>query len=372
WTHEYNDPCLYWPGVTCRDGVVTELTLENNGLSGRLTAHIGELSSLEILDLSDNVIKGSIPAEIGSLTNLTYLRLSYNVFTGTVSDELLDLTRLQLVQLHGNRLTGTIPDLNVTPKDESLYGSSFVSDCGEPSVFEDPIQCEGCTMCCNSQEDCQPNEQDQVQQEFGTYVEFTWVYFVGIMGICCLLAVALCLYNQYRKRSMPSSSVRSQAAIARDIDHALDNIGIESVYQFFLSNSWLGWTITLSTMAVQPNASDEKTDLVFTWKCPRDTAECDDRDDLDWEGWTVFAILMFIHLSRDVISGFKLIMLSTKSGHKLHRRLRYFIGGMLLNVVTLFTLFASILYNQAIASTNTEIIANSVIIREYSSVRQLY
>ncbi|KAL7527626.1 hypothetical protein ACHAXR_002053, partial [Thalassiosira sp. AJA248-18] len=206
WLDEYKDPCQgdvgIWHGVTCRDGAWLNREV--------LTAHIGELRSLEILDLSDNDIKGSIPTEIGSLTNLTYLRLSYNAFTGTVSNELLNLAQLQLVQLHGNQLTGKIPKLNVTPKNDSISGLSFISDCGEPSDFEDPVKCERCTMCCNSQEDCQPTKQDQIQQEFGTYVEFTWVYFVGIMGICCLLALALGLYNQ--------SSVRRQSAIARDID----------------------------------------------------------------------------------------------------------------------------------------------------------
>ncbi|KAL7534283.1 hypothetical protein ACHAXR_005772, partial [Thalassiosira sp. AJA248-18] len=128
WLDEY-DTCGFWYGVTCTDGAVTGLALSNNGLSGRLGTHIGELRSLEILDLSDNDIKGSIPAEMGLLTNLTYLRLSYNSFVGNVSDEFLNLTQLQLVQLHGNRLTGKIPDLNVTPKDDSLSGSSFISDC---------------------------------------------------------------------------------------------------------------------------------------------------------------------------------------------------------------------------------------------------
>ena len=39
------------------ESIVTGLDLANNGLSGKLTAKIANLSSLEILDLSDNDIK---------------------------------------------------------------------------------------------------------------------------------------------------------------------------------------------------------------------------------------------------------------------------------------------------------------------------
>ena len=62
WLDEYGNPCtMPWHGViSCKDGIVTELNLANNGLSGKLTAHIASLSSLEILDLSDNDIKVSL------------------------------------------------------------------------------------------------------------------------------------------------------------------------------------------------------------------------------------------------------------------------------------------------------------------------
>ena len=77
-----------------------------------------------------------IPTEIGSLTNLTYLRLSYNAFDHEAPNELADLTQLELVQLHGNRLSGTIPEWIVVPKNDSDFVSSFIADCGSPSIFE--------------------------------------------------------------------------------------------------------------------------------------------------------------------------------------------------------------------------------------------
>ena len=59
--------------------------------------------------------------------------------------EVDQLHQLELVQLNGNRLNGELK-MNVT---NLVYGnSSFVSDCGSPSSFENPIKCDNCTMCC--------------------------------------------------------------------------------------------------------------------------------------------------------------------------------------------------------------------------------
>ena len=58
WIDEYVNHCD-WRGVTC-DNItnhVTKLSLRNNGLSGKLSESIGNLSSIEVLDLSDNDMK---------------------------------------------------------------------------------------------------------------------------------------------------------------------------------------------------------------------------------------------------------------------------------------------------------------------------
>ena len=58
WLDEYASYCG-WNGVVCDDAKehVKELRLANNGLSGRLSERIGNLTSIELLDLSDNDIK---------------------------------------------------------------------------------------------------------------------------------------------------------------------------------------------------------------------------------------------------------------------------------------------------------------------------
>lgn len=58
WMDNYVSFCD-WKGVTCNDGGnhVTKLNLTNNGLSGRLSESIGNLTFTKELDLSDNDIK---------------------------------------------------------------------------------------------------------------------------------------------------------------------------------------------------------------------------------------------------------------------------------------------------------------------------
>ena len=58
WLDEYASYCD-WKGVACdhNKSHVTKLQLSNNGLSGRLSEKIGNLTFIEVLDLSDNDIK---------------------------------------------------------------------------------------------------------------------------------------------------------------------------------------------------------------------------------------------------------------------------------------------------------------------------
>ena len=177
WTDPHIGHCD-WYGVKCRDGSTIKLELPNNGLSGTLIQNITILRALEVLDLNNNNIKvrlileqpliiysfisnlslimlqGSIPSEIGVLSNLTRIRLSYNEFTGNETN-FAELQKLKLVHLHGNRLSGTILSSNAWAFDNKssfssdyAQNSSFISDCGNPSDFNESLRCENCTMCC--------------------------------------------------------------------------------------------------------------------------------------------------------------------------------------------------------------------------------
>lgn len=71
WMDEFTSPCA-WFGVSCdqTQSIVVKLELSNNGLSGKLSKRIGDLSSLLVLDLGDNdmqvcLVLSSVSAQFG-------------------------------------------------------------------------------------------------------------------------------------------------------------------------------------------------------------------------------------------------------------------------------------------------------------------
>ncbi|CAD6255151.1 unnamed protein product [Miscanthus lutarioriparius] len=57
---------------------------DRNHLTGVIPKKIGEMRSLQSLDLSRNMLSGEIPASLSNLTFLSYLELSYNDLTGRI------------------------------------------------------------------------------------------------------------------------------------------------------------------------------------------------------------------------------------------------------------------------------------------------
>jgi hypothetical protein len=113
WTHntgwlQTNTPCT-WYGLTCNEGHVTRLELNDNYLHGPLPAEIENLSYLQVLILYANWITGSIPPEIGNLLQLRELSLDGNALGGLIPVTLGNLTNLQGLYLTRNQLTGPIP-----------------------------------------------------------------------------------------------------------------------------------------------------------------------------------------------------------------------------------------------------------------------
>ena len=118
WTDNTNwlsdRPLDEWYGVTTNaDGRVTRLMVNDNGLSGSLPTSLGDLKSLEWLNLGNNKLSGALPASLGGLTRLQLLALQSNQFSGELPPSLGNLTDLRLMQLSNNALTGALPDLLV-------------------------------------------------------------------------------------------------------------------------------------------------------------------------------------------------------------------------------------------------------------------
>ena len=105
-----------------------DLSLWGNRLSGPIPTSLGNLSNLEELYLSQNQLTGSIPPSLGDLANLRELSLWRNQLTGPLPSELGSLTKLQRLVLSSNELMGTLPvwlgDLN-NLQALSLWGNDF-------------------------------------------------------------------------------------------------------------------------------------------------------------------------------------------------------------------------------------------------------
>ncbi len=184
------DPCNYngnpWFGVTCINGRVSridlnnnglngvipeglqqvnflqELNLANNNLSGTLPISIGNLSFLEDLNLADNNLIGQVPSswnnlislqnlnlannslngaflqEISNFNSLRTLRINGNNFDGMIPEEISTLNNLQTIDAYGNEFVGTIPDgLGNIPSLTSIdFSNNTLSGC-YPNNFID-------------------------------------------------------------------------------------------------------------------------------------------------------------------------------------------------------------------------------------------
>ena len=114
WVHGTNwkttQPLRQWYGVqTNSRGRVIGLNLKENGLAGTIPAALGNLDSLEMLELGRNGLTGAVPGWLGELSGLRSVSLWGNEFTGEIPASLRNLRQLELLNLSGNGLTGPAP-----------------------------------------------------------------------------------------------------------------------------------------------------------------------------------------------------------------------------------------------------------------------
>jgi hypothetical protein len=188
-------------------------------------------------------------------------------------------------------------------------------------------------------------------------------FFAYFIGASVVLAVVISAFKKYRDRNIEIAPIQRQFLADRDHKYALENLGEDSVYRFFLGTSKWGWFIVIATMVTQililsvfvsgskRDFNDSTVDMVYTWKCTRDEETCINTSDLNWKGWLAFAVLMVAHLLKDGISGIKMINYSVKQRHHRNVKIRLFIGGTLLTLITVFTTYVSIMYNKVIATS---------------------
>ena len=114
WTDNTNwlsdAPIGEWYGVnTDYSGRVTELNLDENGLTGQVPPELGDIENLTKLHLHKNNLTGVLPASLGDLSNLELLSLGGNQFTGTIPSAWENLSNLSEFYLWGSALDGPVP-----------------------------------------------------------------------------------------------------------------------------------------------------------------------------------------------------------------------------------------------------------------------
>ncbi|XP_058086583.1 LRR receptor-like serine/threonine-protein kinase SIK1 isoform X2 [Magnolia sinica] len=111
WNADGNEDHCSWRGVACDNlsFAVVSLNLSNLNLGGEISPAIGDLQSLQALDLKGNQLTGSIPDEIGNCVLLKSLDLSGNLLYGDIPFSTSRLKQLEELTLKNNQLTGPIP-----------------------------------------------------------------------------------------------------------------------------------------------------------------------------------------------------------------------------------------------------------------------
>ncbi|WP_170227872.1 leucine-rich repeat domain-containing protein [Aequorivita lipolytica] len=112
WNNQWNleQPVETWYGVTVENNKIIGISLLFNNLNGTLPASLGQLKSLEKLELSFNPISGSIPAELGNLPQLEVLAINGTAVSGSIPESLGNLSNLKQLHLSSNQLSGTVPE----------------------------------------------------------------------------------------------------------------------------------------------------------------------------------------------------------------------------------------------------------------------
>ena len=159
-----------WFGVTCIDGIVTELDLDSNGMTGSFPPEftllkdsltklniggniieangnlggldwIGAMTALTSLDIYyNNFVYDGIPPGLAALTDLEDLDISYTLFFGMLDGSIFtNLTALEHIEMGGNSYNTAAPtEIAALPNLQRFYAElshltgdlSFIGDMG--------------------------------------------------------------------------------------------------------------------------------------------------------------------------------------------------------------------------------------------------
>ncbi|KAG4123115.1 hypothetical protein ERO13_D11G308100v2 [Gossypium hirsutum] len=112
-------------------GLVTNMDLSANSLTGEIPKEIGILVELRSLNLSGNLLTGNIPDKIGNMELMESLDLSMNQLNGEIPPSFSNLNFLNHFNVSYNNLTGQIP---TSTQLQSFENFSYMGNylCGPP------------------------------------------------------------------------------------------------------------------------------------------------------------------------------------------------------------------------------------------------
>ena len=119
------------------------MDLDYNQLSGAIPPELGNLATLRGMSLRGNQLSGAIPPELGNLATLEELYLGGNQLSGAIPPELGNLANLKALDLSWNQLRGCVPSglqgqLDRTYAD--LGGLPFCRGSDAPTATPSPAQ----------------------------------------------------------------------------------------------------------------------------------------------------------------------------------------------------------------------------------------
>ncbi|GLT30552.1 hypothetical protein SLA2020_053460 [Shorea laevis] len=88
---------------------LNELQLDNNQFTGKIPRDLGKLKQLHFISFDMNKLSGEIPDTFGNLTQLYRLYLDHNILNGSIPPSLRNCQNLEELSLFENDLSGSIP-----------------------------------------------------------------------------------------------------------------------------------------------------------------------------------------------------------------------------------------------------------------------
>jgi len=369
--------------------------VSNNLFQGKFPINLLDSANLEIMDLSRNNFEGKIPISIGNLKKLTLLRLNENTFDGSIPFEIFNADGMKELMLQNNRLTGTIPNEIVNlrlieriymshntlkgtipaevgnletleylhlhrnllqgsapnlKKSETMHDFGYVTDCGFPRyLLPDKLECEGCTMCCNSEKKCQLVDPPTLSQK-------KLFSIATLIPIGCLLLFIFSVKRENNPFFKLLVDDRDPLTIFND----------DSVYCFMFSNNWVaiiiyGITVIIQvmifTLYLMASEFVDDSDYIYSYQCLGNSIECvQERTDRPY-GPILFVFITFLFLGRDFAIS---TMQIRKSVYLLDKQL--LLSGFILFFITSYAFLVSFRYNTALLESNTDMITNTMIL----------